>query len=423
MSENVGRFFGLSLEEEFGDLPENPNWFWSEFGSADISPPDTQYGTYEGATSRTPIYATPANYMCSGPVALPADIINIGWVLLGILGEVESEYQGDGIWKHTFTIADRLPTFTFAVGKELYQHNYTGITLDSLSMEYDDNFVVLGLDVIGGKDEKDDDPATVGVCDLPESILTSLMSTFERGGSDITPDIEEFELEINNNIEVDDNIPAAERYPKIAFPQQLEITINMDISFSDLETLEAFWGGANGPTIEVEEEAILIEFVQEEGAKEITIKLPAAIAQSYSNPISGRDKIEQSISYQAIVDKEECSAAIVELINNQAFYNIVELAEYTGTLDVDGETADFNVEVESETTLNEIVLTDGMEEDCTFDAGTITLTLEDKNYNAEMVESMIADEEIMYATVTGGQEATRAEWLGTVSLTEVGGSE
>jgi len=421
---NVGRFFGMALEESFGELPETPDWVYCDFSSEDLGPPDGQYVMFEGATSRTPIYASPGNYVTEGTVAIPADIVSLGYALLGALGNVESEKLEDGysewidtldvdgeeakftiqleegetlteliiesdtegasydegaitvsledsdytagdietlidglaeveevtveggqeshrdnwlgtmddfeevetdaIYKHTFSPADTLPTFTMAIGKELYQHNFGGLTFDTLNMEYENNFVVLGMGVIGGKDSKESDPADIGPCDLPESILTSVMSTFERDGTDITLDIEEFNLGIENNVEVDDAVPAASRYPAIAFLEQLNISVEMDISFADLDTLESYWGGEDGPTDEVEETNIQISFVQEEGKEEFTVTLPAAIAQNYSNPVEGRSRITQSITYEAITSKEECKAIEVELINSHESYEVSE---------------------------------------------------------------------------------------------------
>ena len=322
---SIGRYFGFALEEEFGVLPQTPIWAWTEFGSESINPPDEQYSMYEGSTSRAAFYAAPGDYVTEGDVAIPADIDNIGWILLGVLGKVASEQVGaTDFYKHTFTAADMLPTFRIAVGKELYEHNFEGMTFTSLEMNYEDNFVVLGLDVIGGKDSKNSTPHEISVCDLPESILTSLMSVFTRNNSDITPEIEEFTLNIDNNVNVEDAVPAMKRFPEIAFPEGLEIELEMDISFDSLDNLETFWGGADGPTTEVQEDDIEINFIKEEDEEELKIKLPSAVPMSYSNPVEGRSRIEQSISYSAKIDTAECEAIIVELINDREAYEIME---------------------------------------------------------------------------------------------------
>lgn len=343
------RYFRLALEEEFGQLPEIPEWQNYDISNSDINPPDEQYSTFDSAAHRGNIYAAPADYLATGNFTIPADTIGTGYILYGALGQVNTMEEGNQ-YSHEFTPFRALPTFQVKIGKDTFEHIFEGVALDSLTIEFSDNFLVLSADVQGGKDSKDE-LAELAVSDLPERVYVDVQGTFSRGGDDITAKIGELTLDINNNLS-DDIIPAAQRYPTMAHPEGLDISIDLDILFEDEAELQEFWGTMNGPNEEVEDTDLEFAFEMPGTDEELIIEIPAAVIQSHSSDITNSQIIEESITYDALVDRAEGYPILVELLNDKEWYDIeyveVSLTSLTGDGEVEvtylGDTEVFNTE-------------------------------------------------------------------------------
>lgn len=370
------RYLRIAPEESFRELPEAPEWFNFNQSEEGLETPDEQYGTFEGAATRGPLYAAPEDYVSDGDTAVPVDIENVACLLYAALGSIESGYVTELIdweerednnetidegevmigtddnyyictghhnahddhrpvtgdewelyWEeyeptydHVFKPAESLPSMRLAVGKDSFEHRFKGMVVDSLTLEYEDGFLVAGIDWIGAEDEKHE-LAEIETSDLPEDVVTSLMGTFHRDDEDFTGSVEEFELNLENNVEVEEHTPASQRFPVAAVPEELEITVELTVSFEDSEELEAYWGDEEGPNELVEETDFSIAF-EDSNEDKLEIVLPRVICQDHSANVSGRDRIEQTMEYEALVDHELGYPLVATLISDIQEYSM-----------------------------------------------------------------------------------------------------
>lgn len=282
------RYFRFAVEGEYGGSPGD--WTVYDFDSADITPPDDQYETFESSALRSSIYAAPGAYISEGSVSVPATLNGLEKIIEGALGGLEGG------------ISTTLSTFHMAIGKEEFEHLFTGMAIDSLEMSYEDGFLVLSLDVVGGEDEKNPLP-TVEATELPEEVFTALDGGFTISGADYTAKVEEMTLTIDNNIDVEETMPASQRFPTVITPQDLEVDLDLDITFENSDELERFWGGATGPEEGVQTSEVELDFVGDAG--EFTVDIPRAICQTYESEVSGSEPIDQSLTYEALFDVDQ----------------------------------------------------------------------------------------------------------------------
>lgn len=318
---SIDRYLAIAEEEEFGVLPAEPSWIYYDIQSTDLGGPDEQAVTLQTAATRNPRFLAPDIYMIDGSIALPVDDKQFGHIFLGVLGEVATTAVAPQ-YQHEFTAAAALPTFTVGAGKDFFEHRFSGIVFNELTLEFQDNFLVASISCLGQKDTQLA-LQTVEEGDLPDFVFTGLCTTTLKGAVDITAKVEDFSMTINNNIEVEQGIPISQRFPARQFAQALEITAEASISFEDETELEEYWGQAGGPAEKNLGEVSLEFQFRPEGPgdmPELTFELPRVVVQSHGADVNERDLIVQELSYEAYEDPVTGHALIVTLLNDVEEY-------------------------------------------------------------------------------------------------------
>jgi len=327
--DKVNRYLKMVKEEAFGTTPGSPDWKYLDISSTDISGPDGQADMYESVGARAPRLHAPGIYTLSGDFSIPVDVVNIGQILMGVFGckETDEDTPSAGKNTHTFTpttkIRNGLPSYTLAVGKDDFEHRFKGIVFEELSLELDNKFLIAGVSCVGKKDSKEA-LQEVDMSEFPAEILYAMHANFLRGDpgatlSDISAKIEDFNLNISNDVDIESGIPANSRFPERFFLQGLEVSVDLTLVFEDEDELEAFWGNASGPTEDdkITEKELSFQFVEKEDEKELEINIPKAVMQSHSAPIDTRGRIEQTVSYTAVTDDDDERAVEAKLINDK----------------------------------------------------------------------------------------------------------
>src|SRR5688500_13028127 len=90
-----------------------------------------------------------------------------------------------------------MQSFTSRVGKDVFEHVFSGCTVEAMELELNDNFLQANIDILGGKDSKGtlQNPVTFtgGEIYAPHQVTASIDSTDESAV------IESFTLTIETN--------------------------------------------------------------------------------------------------------------------------------------------------------------------------------------------------------------------------------
>lgn len=317
----MDRYLAIVEETNYGEEPASPAWKYFDISSTDLSGPDDQGNVYETVGALAPRIQAPGKYVLGGSTAIPIDDVNFGLILKGLFGAVTSTQIGTtAFYTHTFTPATDLPSFTFEVGKDNFAHKFYGVMINELSLEYEDGFLVAGLSLLGAKDGKGT-LQSITAADFPAFVYTDLLSTVTKGGVDISAKIEGMSLSINRNLNMEDGIPVNSRFPtRKGYPQGLQVTGELTISFEDSTELEYYWGSATGPATSLTEHDFVFDFIHTANERELSFSLPRVLVQSHSAPVEARNRIQQTISIQALTDDVTGNAIEAQLVNDQTSY-------------------------------------------------------------------------------------------------------
>jgi hypothetical protein len=100
---------------------------------------DEGWIAFETAADRSYTKRTEGDYIAKGPINLPVDAKNIGWLLKWALGSVSTgAKQGNGTYTHTFKCADDLKSFTGRIGVADFtnmERILAGMLVDTLSLK------------------------------------------------------------------------------------------------------------------------------------------------------------------------------------------------------------------------------------------------------------------------------------------------
>lgn len=224
----------------------------------------------------------------------------------------ETVQQVTGKYTHIFTksLVPLLLPFTARVGKDLFEHVFSGCVLDSLEIEIAADIIKATLGIAASKDSKGVLPADVdfneGNIFAPHNVTASI------NGEDASVRVEELNLSIANNADLESGRTIGARFPRRGYRGALEVTGDISLAFIDTAELERFWGSHDGPT-----SGELIEFPLTINIGEnLDISFPRVVYTSMGQPLGGRDRIEQEGSFQALVDASGEGPVIITLVND-----------------------------------------------------------------------------------------------------------
>ena len=251
-----------------------------------------------------------------GSVDAYAQFGSLGIFLLAALGAVSTSQPdptgAPSVYRHEFTPADSLPSYTLRVASEVTGRQFLGCVCSSLELSIAPGELLgISLEVVGqreeafspGEPEWDDSPY-VGFADLVSA---------EVGGSPVS--LEALTLTIENDL-ADDAFELGSAYlPEIPV-QALSITGSFDLKFKDRTHLDRFLSG--------EETSLYLRFEgpEIEGGLRycLELDLPRIIYKTAGANVSGRERLVESVEFEALFDPAEGRIIKAVLQNTEAGY-------------------------------------------------------------------------------------------------------
>jgi photosystem II stability/assembly factor-like uncharacterized protein len=304
------RYVGFAEEVTYGTKISTDNQFtYDDAASAELDVPDEPALVYEGISQAVPQVIAKGQYAPEGDVQVPLDGIISGWFIKWLLGEYRRCQQTDGgaeVYTHTFRGANALNSFTTRIGKEVFQHTFQGCKIASGSIEIPKGeFATMSMSLAAKQDSKDTILAESAVVISREAFFTFAHATVSIGS---TIDCESLTLDINNNISAEDGVLLGSRFPQSLPEGGKEIEISAEIPFESDDQYEQFWGSTSGPD-DIDTVAVTITLTSEteivtSGGQyyTITFTFPRCYFKSAKAPVSGRDRMVQSVTLGVLYD-------------------------------------------------------------------------------------------------------------------------
>ena len=298
----VMRYAGFGNEATFGEAVDAA--FHVDIQSASLDAPSGTETYYQGGIGRGLRTRRPGFYSPSGNIVYGWDIRTIGAMLRWLLGG----YAFTGgtpnlheIWGSADTI---LPSFTSRIGKDLFEHVFAGCVMDKLELDLAADILQATADIIAAKDSKGTLQAESDLL-LPDEFplafheVTAILNGDSSDG-DVSCDVRALKLAIVNGVSADKGRGIGSRFPCRLPASGRDVTLGLDLYFESTEHLEAFWGGATGPSNSGASDLSLAIAATAGADGSLALDFPSVHFTKAALQGSGRDEIVQSCELRAM---------------------------------------------------------------------------------------------------------------------------
>jgi len=213
-----------------------------------------------------------------------------------------------GKYVHVITATNEMDMLsaTVRIGKDLYEHTFTGVAISQLTLAIERELADLSLELTGGEDLKDtiqdeDNLFIPQEFPIPFHHVAFGWSDYGVTPSDASCDVDSIELAINNNADGEGGLGLNSRYPHKIYAGNLDITIDLTLKFETTEAKEDFWGSAAGPTETPTKKAAQLTLDASDWGS-IVFDMPKCFITSVAHVPSGHARLTQPISLKAQYD-------------------------------------------------------------------------------------------------------------------------
>ncbi len=244
----------------------------------------------------------------------------------GTVSEAYTTTYDHGTFEHTIKSDNDqiIPSATFQMGKDLFQHTFLGVGINQLTLAVEKEWANVTLDVMAQKDENE---AIVALSNLkipqgyPLPFHKVGIQQADYGGSlaDYCAKVEGLSLVIGNNADAEGGVTLCNRHPQKIYGGDLEITMDLTLNFADIVELQDFWGAASGPDPDGTKEKMYKISLSGGNIGTVDFNIHRAIMTSPPTiSPSGRERITQSFSIMALHDavNDEAVNAVCTSIYN-----------------------------------------------------------------------------------------------------------
>lgn len=303
MSEVI-RYASFKEEQEYNEAPDTSSVdFNIDIASATLdTPTDTEIEVPTGL-GRSINRTRPGFYSPSGNVVYPFDVNTIIKLLKWTLGEsrettmehLENEVLTE-IWVTNNKI---LPSFLTAIGKDLFEHIFTGCVMESLELQVEDGVAQATANINAAKDHIGN-IKNITSEDLPVEYPIAFHEVFvAKGFNEINADVNTLTVNFENGTDPDAGRGMGSRHPFRIIANTSTITISCDLKFKNLEHLNDFYGSEYGPSPEGSNDFPLIIGLCGGEYGFLDLYFPSVKFTAVPIQPSGQDEIIQSVSMRA----------------------------------------------------------------------------------------------------------------------------
>jgi len=339
------RYLGFAEEDSYNQSPAPDAILTVDIASSSLdTPADTQM-LYQGGLSRGIRTHRPGFYAPTGNVVYAWDIQTIGWFLKWALGGYIFTPQGGGkpgdeqlnlheIYGEEDSV---MQSFCARVGKDLFEHVFSGCVVNTLSLSTEGEYCQLTADLVAAKDSKAAVKTLNAAVELlpkqyPLAFHELTASLIENGSvTDISSRVKSLNLEIGNNVSADVGRSIGSRFPRRGIAGARDLTISISQFYEELSMLERVWGEVDS----VEPSAFGsseygLQLKWDSGIHgSLIMNFPRVINSQAQHQPSGRDELVPSISVRALMGAIELKDQ--SSITTDIYCRLENAAEFMGT--------------------------------------------------------------------------------------------
>lgn len=329
MADKVFRYLGFALESLFAEEPAPVAQLHLDLMSATLDAPTETEVMFEGSLGRGAQTHRPGFYTPSGNYVVAVDTATAGWFFYAALGGQAFTVDNPGVGQNThevYGVDDALlPSICIRIGKDLFEHVFSGQIINSMTLEVTDGFATITVDGPGAKDAADTLLDISALLLHEESPLMFHEVTATRNAGDVTAEVKTFTLTITNNSDAEFGRSLGSRFPRKIVSDDREVTIGCELFFEDTDELERYWGAVSGPSDAGTTEFAMDFVLTDPDDQTITIAAPRLIYTTVPQQPSGRTQIAQSVEMKAYTDTHTLldlstveSEILVTIVNAEA---------------------------------------------------------------------------------------------------------
>lgn len=307
----VRRYVGLAGEAEYGESPPPEAKVHLDITSATLDPPSDTQMFYGGGLQRSARLSRPGFYSPEGDIVYACDVNSVGYLLAWALGGYlyrdgdgdEADQNRHEIWG---TGENVLPSFCARVGKDHFEHVFSGCVVGSLELSVEDEFVQVTASINAKKDRKADLKAIQDLL-LPEAYplaFYEVQAEKKKKGADwedISAKVKSLTINVDNNTDADAGRSLGSRHPQRIMAGERETTISKPMFYEGSGPLAELWGqdgevGPDGP----EPFELRLTFDAGEYGR-LILYFPRVIYSEVQQQPSERDEITQETEARALL--------------------------------------------------------------------------------------------------------------------------
>lgn len=306
MSGPVGkrlRYLGLAEESTFNMGTPPAAQFHVDIASATLDVPSNVDLSYSGGFGRGSRLRRPGFYSPSGNIVYAFDIRTIGFLLKWALGGYLFTADA-GLSKHEFWAEDDLflPSFCARLGKDLFEHVFSGCLINSLELKVEGEFCMATADIISAKDSRADLKALEDLL-LPTEYPMAYYETTAKIDNEVNSSarIKSLTININNGMSAESGRTIGSRFARHIAAGAREITVQKQLMFEDMSAIQRYWGGANGPA-NLGGEEFPLEINMDSGEYgSLNLLAPRVVYTTLQTQGTGTDEIIQAATAKAYI--------------------------------------------------------------------------------------------------------------------------
>jgi hypothetical protein len=321
----IRRYCGIAEEYEYGEAPAPAAVVHLDIASASLDAPSNTNIIYDGGARRTARIFRPGFYAPGGNIVYGLDVRTIGWFLKWALGSYKYTASGGtgslNLHEAWGTEDVLLPSFCARVGKDIFEHVFSGCVVNSLQINVGSELCMATVDIAASKDSKS--ALEVGELLFPEEyplafheVTAYLIGEGDPSGDlSISAKVKEFTLNINNSASADGGRHIGSRYPARIPAGDRETTLSLQLFYEDTIMLERLWGASTGPNDCGSEEygiKLVLDTSPCEDHGKVEIYLPKVVNTAVSQQPSGRSETVQTVEARALMTDLTLASGEVE---------------------------------------------------------------------------------------------------------------
>jgi hypothetical protein len=221
----------------------------------------------------------------------------------------------------TPTTDQTMKSITLDVVKQQWLHTFIGAAISQIEITFEKEWATMSMELVCQKDKYEARPtlATVSAKMMragstyptPFHQLTVSMCDYGGSLSSEAANVESCTITMNNNADAEAGTVLNSRHPAQVWLGEFECAMKCRMVFADQNEYVDYWGAATGPSSDPSTEKVLRALIGStttaatNGYGNSQLDIYKAIITDIKSPVSGRERITQEVTFEALFDDVE----------------------------------------------------------------------------------------------------------------------